>query len=61
MKIAVLVQKLQQFCWMCPGVTCISFLYYLSYKNYPAEAGAGGGEEAGAVEGAGEERMLEQV
>ena len=35
MQIAALVQKLQQFCWMCPGVTCISFLYYLSYKNYP--------------------------
>ena len=35
MKIASLVQKLQQFGWKCPGVTCISFLYYLSYKNYP--------------------------
>ena len=37
MRIAALVQKLQQFFWMCPGVTCISFLYYLSYKNYPGE------------------------
>ena len=35
MKITALVQKLQQFGWKCPGVTCISFLYYLSYKNCP--------------------------
>ena len=36
MTITALVQKLQQFCWKCPGVSCISFLYYLSYKNYPS-------------------------
>ena len=35
MKITALVQKLQQFGWKCPGLTCISFFYYLSYENYP--------------------------
>ena len=36
-QITALVQKLQKYSWMCPGVTCIFILYYLSYKNYPFE------------------------
>ena len=35
MKITAFVKKIQQFGWKCPGLTCISFLYYLSHKTYP--------------------------